>query len=125
MITHLIKSINWVDVALLVLFIRMIFVGVKNGFISEFFKSLGVVTAVFVSFHYYSFLGAWVAVKTNITWDFWDFFMFAGLWFAVSVFFKYVRETVLILFNIETKHQGFDKYAAGIVAVGRGIRFAV
>ena len=47
MLTHLIKSINWVDAALVFLFIRMIFVGIKNGFISEFFKFLGVVAAVF------------------------------------------------------------------------------
>jgi uncharacterized membrane protein required for colicin V production len=121
MITHLLKSINWIDVALVVLFVRMIFVGIKNGFISEFFKCLGVVVAVFVSLHYYSVLAVWVAQKTKITWDLWDFIMFAGLWFAIAIFFKYVRETILILFNIEAKHQGFDKYASGIVAVGRGI----
>ena len=121
MITHLIKSINWIDAALLVLFIRMILVGVKNGFISEFFKSLGIVTAVFVSLHYYSFLAVWMARKTNISWEYWDFATFAVLWLAVSVFFKYFRETILILFNIETKHEGFDKYAAGILAVARGI----
>ncbi len=57
MLTHLIKSINWIDVALAFLFLRVIFIGVKNGFITEFFKSLGVLTAVFVSLHYYSYLG--------------------------------------------------------------------
>ena len=79
MLTHLIKSINWIDVGLAVLLIRMIFVGVKNGFVSEFFKFLGVVVAVFVSLHYYSFLAAWVAEKTNLSCDYWDLVMFAGL----------------------------------------------
>ena len=54
MLTHLIKSINWIDVALVFLLIRMIFVGVKNGFISEFFKFLGIVVAAFISLHFYS-----------------------------------------------------------------------
>jgi uncharacterized membrane protein required for colicin V production len=121
MIIHLIKNINWVDVALVFLFIRMIFVGVKNGFISEFFKFLGVIAAVFVSLHYYSFLAAWVAAKTNLAWDYWDLAIFAGLWFAVASFFKFLREGILLLFKAETIHQGFDKYAAGIVAVARGI----
>ena len=121
MLTHLIKSINWIDAALILLFIRMIFVGVKNGFISELFKSIGVVTAVFVSLHYYSFLAEWVALKTKISWDFWDLVIFAGLWFTVLFLFKFVREGILLLFKVETTHQGFDKYAAGIVAVGRGI----
>ena len=109
MITHLIKSINWIDAALVFLFIRIVFVGVKNGFISEFFKSLGVVVAVFISFHYYSFLSAWVAKKTNISWGYWDLVVFAGLWLFVSFFFKLVREGILILFKMETTHQGFDK----------------
>ncbi len=47
--------------------------------------------------------------------------MFAGLWIAVCVAFKFIREGILILFKIETNHQGFDKYAAGILACGRGI----
>ena len=89
MLTHLIKSINWIDAALVLLFIRMIFVGVKNGFISEFFKFLGVVTAVFVSLHFYSLLAAQAAVKTNFSWNYWDLAVFAGLWFAVSLFFKF------------------------------------
>ena len=121
MLTHLIKSINWIDAFLVLLFIRMIFVGVKNGFISELFKFLGTVTAVFVSLHYYSFLAAWVALKTKISWDFWDLVIFAGLWFGVSFLFKFVRDGILFLFKIETNHQGFDKYAAGVLACGRGI----
>jgi uncharacterized membrane protein required for colicin V production len=121
MLTHLIKSINWIDVALVILFLRMIFVGVKNGFISEFFKSLGVVIAVFISLHYYSFLAAWGAQKTGFAWKYWDLVIFAVLWFAVAFFFKYVRDGILFLFKVETNHQGFDKYAAGVVAVGRGI----
>ncbi len=121
MITHLIKSINWVDVALAFLLIRMIFVGVKNGFISEFFKFLGVVAAVFVSLHFYSFLAAWVVQKTNLSWDYWDLVILAGLWFAVTFFFKFLRDGLLLLFKVETNHEGFDKYAAGIVAVGRWI----
>ena len=121
MLTHLIKSINWVDAALAFLFIRMIFVGVKNGFICEFFKFLGVVAAVFVSLHYYSFLAAWAAVKTNISWDYWGLAVCTGLWFAVLFFFKLFRDGMLALFKVETNHQGFNKYAAGVVTVARGI----
>jgi len=121
MLTHLIKSINWIDVALLVLFIRMIFVGVKNGFISEFFKFLGVITAVFVSLHYFSFFAAWLARKIHFTWGYWDLVIFAALWFAVTIIFKLLRDGIVFLFKVETTHQGFDKYAAGVVAVARGI----
>ena len=121
MLTSFIRSINWIDVLLAALFIRLIFVGVKNGFLSEFFKLLGVVCAVFVSLHYYSYLADLIIRKTNLVWVYWDLVIFAVLWFAVIIFFKYLREGILILFKVETNHQGFDKYAAGVVAVGRGI----
>jgi uncharacterized membrane protein required for colicin V production len=121
MIIHLIKSINWIDAALFFLFIRMIFVGVKNGFISEFFKFVGVVAAVFVSLHFYSYFAAWVAQKTNISWYYWDLVIFAVLWFVTTFVFKCFRDSILILFKVETNHEGFNKYAAGVVAVARGI----
>jgi uncharacterized membrane protein required for colicin V production len=121
MLTHLVKSINWFDVALLCLFLRIIFVGVKNGFISEFFKTLGIVATVFISLHFYSFLAAWAAHKSDTAWEYWDLAVFAGLWLIVTFFFKIVRDGVLYLFRAETTHEGFDKYAAGVVAVVRGI----
>ena len=121
MLTHLIKSINWIDVALAVLLVQMIFVGVKNGFIPEFFRFLGVLTAVFVSLHYYCFLALWASEKTNFSLNYWELVIFSGLWFVVLFIFKFIRQGILLLFKVETNHQGFDKYAAGIVAVGRGI----
>ena len=121
MLTHLVKSINWIDVGLLILFIWIVFIAVKNGFVAEFFKSLGIVIAVFVSLHFYSPLAGWLMAKTHSSWPYWDLLVFVDLWFMVVFFFKYVREGVLLLFKVETNHQGFDKYAAGVVAVGRGI----
>jgi uncharacterized membrane protein required for colicin V production len=121
MITHLIKSINWVDVALFLLILQVIFLGVKNGFICEFFKCLGILAAVFVSLHYYSTFAAWIAAKTHITWIYWDAVIFGALWLAVTFFFKFFRDGILLLFKVETNHQGFDKYASGVLAVGRGL----
>jgi hypothetical protein len=121
MITHLIKSINWVDVGLALLFVRMIFAAVQNGFLSELFKLLGVVVAVFVSLHYYSYIAAWLAQKTSFTWDYWDLTVFALLWLGVTLFFRLLSGGILFLFKAEANHPDFNKYAAGIVAVGRGI----
>lgn len=121
MLTHLIIITNWIDVAVAFLFLRIIFVGIKDGFIFEIFKFLGVVTAVFVSLHYYSFLAAWTAQKTNFSWGFWDLLTFAALWGGMALLFKFIRVGFLCLFKIEANHEGFDKYGSGVVAVGRGI----
>ncbi len=121
MLTHLVKSVNWVDVALVLFFIRMIFIGVKNGFISEISEFFGVIVAVFVSLHFYSSSAAWLLKNSHFHWDYWDMASFAGLWFLVALFFKFYIQGILFLFKVETNHQGFDKYAAGVVAVARGI----
>ena len=121
MLTHLFNSINWIDAGLAVLFIRIIFVGVKNGFISEFFKCIGIIVAIFISLHYYSFLAAWMAQKTHFTWKYWDLLMFVDLWGAVMFFFMLVSNGMLLLFKAETIHQGFDKYTGGFLAVLRAI----
>ena len=103
------------------MFIRVIFVGVKNGFISEFFKCIGLIVAIFISLHYYSLLAAWVAEKTHFSCAYWDLLMFVDLWVAVMFFFMLVRNGMLLLFKAETIHQGFDKYTGGFLAVVRGI----
>src|SRR4051812_18706090 len=120
MLTHFFKSINWVDIGLLFLLVRIIFIGVKNGFITEFFKFLGVLTAVFVSLHYYSGLSAWLAQKTGFSGAFWEMVTLLALWFILMTAFKFLRDGILMLFKMETTHQGFDKYAGGVLAVGRG-----
>ncbi|MDE2028800.1 MAG: hypothetical protein KGJ11_09705, partial [Candidatus Omnitrophica bacterium] len=45
----------------------------------------------------------------------------AGLWFLVLLCFRFLRDGITLLFKAETTHEGFDRYAGGIVAVGRGI----
>ncbi|MBF0511307.1 MAG: CvpA family protein [Candidatus Omnitrophica bacterium] len=121
MIIHFLKNIDWVDVGLVFLFVRMVFVGVKNGFLSEFFKSLGTVVAVILAFHYYSFLAVWVSEKTNFSWKYWEVLMFVDIWVLVAVFFKFFGDGMGLLFKAETIHKGFDKYAGGIVAALRSI----
>ena len=120
MLTHLVKSINWVDVAFIALLVRMIFVGIQNGFISEFFKSIGITFAVFVSLHYYSVIAAQVIQKTHLNWPYWDLVIVVGLCLSVLGIFKLLRVGILILFKVESNHEGFDKYSAGIVSIARG-----
>src|SRR5438067_2037484 len=43
--THILASINWIDVFMLVLFIRIVFIGVKTGFVTELFKLFGILFA--------------------------------------------------------------------------------
>ena len=121
MLTHFFKGINWVDLGLAVLSVRVIFISVRSGFISEVFKLLAVICALFVSLHYYAFYAALLSKKTTLPLQSLQFLVFVGLWGVMVLSFKFVRDGFLILFKAETIHEGFDKYAAGFLGAARAI----
>ncbi len=121
MLTRFILSINWVDVALAVLLVRVVFIGVKNGFIAEVFKLFGVFCALLVSLHWYSRAAAFLASKMPLPEGSWEFISFVFLLSTVVVAVKFVREGFLVLFQVSTNSQGFDKYAGGILAILRAV----
>ena len=121
MLTHFFKSINWADVALAVLFARVIFISVRNGFVAEGFKFIGVIVALFISLHFYASFAAIIVKKTTLPLASWQFLIFTGLWAVVSVAFSLLHKGVLILFKVEATNPGVDKYAAGFLGAARAI----
>lgn len=47
------KQFNWVDILFVIILLRTCYVAVKNGFPAEFFRFLGIILAIYLSFHYY------------------------------------------------------------------------
>ena len=121
---HIFKSINWVDVAMLVLLIRIIFVGVKTGFVTELFKLFGILSAVFFGLHYYSHLAAFIVQKTGLSIEWLEFTFFVLLVSLLVIAIKYLREGFLVLFKFETTHAGFNQWGAGILSVLRAMLLA-
>lgn len=120
MLTQLFRSINWVDVALLVLFVRTVFISVTTGFVAEVFKFLGLGAAIFVGSHYYVFAAEFLAKKTSLPLAGLRFLVFTVLVCVVILVFKFARDGISLLFKVETNHQGFDKYGAGVLGAVRG-----
>ena len=122
--THILKSINWVDVAMLVLLIRIVFIGVKNGFVTEFFKLFGILLAVLIGLHYYSSIAAFIAKKTGWPIDWLGFMFFVLLVVILVIAVKYLRDGFLVIFKFETTHAGFNQWGAGILSVVRALFLA-
>ncbi len=121
MLTQFFLGINWVDVALFVLLVRVVFISIKTGFVVELFKFLGVFCALFISLHLYPYLAAVMAKKTTLPLDSWQFLFFVLLWVLVVLIFKFLRDALLLMFRVETAYQTFDKYAAGFLGASRAI----
>ncbi len=52
MLMDFLKSLNWVDILMALVFARIIFIGIKTGFMIEFFKFWGVLFSTVISLHY-------------------------------------------------------------------------
>ena len=66
MILDIIKQFNWLDIVLLILLFRICYVSLIDGIISEFFKILGVITAIYVASHYYTSLSDVIVKQFNV-----------------------------------------------------------
>ena len=83
MVLNILKQINWVDIFVLILILRICFIAVKNGFPVELFKFIGTVSATFLSLHYYTdlagFLSNWLFLGKRIPLEFLEFLVFLVL----------------------------------------------
>lgn len=58
MLMNIIKQVNWIDIFILILVIRVCYVAAKSGFVLELFKLLGTVITLYLSMHYYLFVSS-------------------------------------------------------------------
>lgn len=90
MLTEFISNFNWIDIFILAVFCRIVFLGMHSNLLSEIFSLLGAAVALFITMHYYirfaDFLHNMVFVPLMIA----DVFAFIILWLTVDVLFKII-----------------------------------
>ncbi|MCM8800580.1 MAG: CvpA family protein [Candidatus Omnitrophica bacterium] len=95
MITGILQQINWVDILVAILLIRSIYLGFKNGLFIELFKILGLLSALYISMHYYTLFSDYLGKHFNLEkiplrfLDFLVFFILAIGVYALFVGFRY------------------------------------
>jgi len=121
MLMDFFKSLNWVDILLVAVCARAIFIGIKTGFIVEFFKSTGLLVAIFISFHYYTLIAGVVAPRVTLFEPMLiQVFVFLTLWLLVTLVFKIVRDGLMMLFSIQANPQ-LDQWGGACIAILRGL----
>lgn len=93
--------INWVDIILAITCIRIIYIGFKQGFIVELFKTLGLFLAAIVSLHYYIELSDLLASSSFVTTAFADPLCFGVLIIVLVIIFRFAREGFSAVFKVE------------------------
>lgn len=121
MLMDFIQKINWVDIVSLAICIRAVFIGIKTGFVVEFFKSLGILFSIFITLHYFSDLTVFASTQITFlelpTIAILAFFL---LWSLSTLIFKLIREGVQFAFSIQA-HPVVDRWGGAILSALRGV----
>jgi uncharacterized membrane protein required for colicin V production len=118
MFMHFIHSLNWVDILILAFAIRIIYIGMQTGFMTELFKTVGLILGLFASFQYYVLLGGMIKIPGKIPEGLFLAIVFVSIWILVTVIFKFLRQGFFMLFTVQTV-SALDKWGGAILAVGR------
>lgn len=121
MLMDFFRHLNWIDILLLAVCVRAVYVGVTAGFIVEFFKSIGILFSIFITLHYYSSLTVLAATQlTSFELPTIAILVFLTLWLLMTYAFKLIREGVLMVFSVQA-HPTLDKWAGAFLAALRGV----
>lgn len=123
MLTATIRQINWLDIAILILFLKICITSLKNGLPAELFKLLGAIFSVYLSMHYYTALSAAIRrqssfAQENLPVDLFDFASFLALAILGYIIFTLLR----ILFSRFIKMEAaphLDKRGGLVLGIGR------
>lgn len=100
---ELINKINWVDIFVIIIFLRTLYIGLRRGLVVEFFKLSGVFCASILSFHYFPHIGNFLNAKTPLPLDLADFIGLLFLSSLIILLFKFIREGFTAFIKTEVK----------------------
>jgi uncharacterized membrane protein required for colicin V production len=105
MILNMLKNFNWLDICILIIIFRVLYIAIKTGFTTEFFKFSGVICAVYLSMHYNTaiadFIRSRIPVEDKMPLEFLDFLVFLTLAIGGNFVFVLLRNAVSNLIKIE------------------------
>ena len=120
MFLKVISSINWVDLLIVGFSVRIIYIGIKNGFVTELFKLAGVVCAIFITFHYYIDLEKFLHSHVPLAESLLTILCFSVLLTIVLLLFKLIREGTMLIFKIQA-HPLLDQWGGLAIALIRSL----
>jgi len=95
------KQLDWIDIVVCVLFIRIIFISLKNGLAAEVFKISGAVLASYLALHYYTAAGEYFVTRLGLEPSVIECIVFAILSCLGYAFFSLLRLLLKRFLNME------------------------
>lgn len=118
-----IKQLNWVDIFVLILFFRILYIAFSKGIVVEFFKLLGTLLALYLTLHYYS---TWARLASDrlglqsVPLSVLEFTCFISLAFIGYGIFIFARFAIGKYVQTETLPT-LDKWGGLVLGLGRSV----
>ena len=120
MIKDILLNFNWVDVLIICLLVRIVFVGAKSNIFVEILGLLGDLCSTFVTLHYYGRFGDWLNKNVFLPEAIQDLFAFILIVLTVKVIFKLILNGWSLVFKVDVQ-TGPNEWGSAIVAAVRGV----
>lgn len=124
MLLNILKQLNWVDIIIAFLLLRILYISTVNGFVIELFKLIGIISSIYISFHYFvicsDFVMRRVSTEQHFPLEFMDFLIFVFLVIIVYLVFVLFRKVVCHFVKMEAVPL-LSKWGGLILGMGRGI----
>ncbi len=123
MFLSIVKQFNWVDILVVILLFRIGYIAIKNGLPAELFKLLGIISAIYLSLHYYTALSDWIrahiAAEKKMPLEFLDFLVFLVLAILGYLIFVLLRSIFYRFIKMEAVPR-LNKWGGLALGVARG-----
>ena len=122
MLLDILKKFNWIDFLVIIILFRTCSIAFKNGLVIEFFKTLGTVSAIYLSLHYYTRLSDFLIKRfglSSIPLMFFDFILFMFLVILTYLIFVGLREVFSKFIQMEAVPQ-LNQWGGFILGLTRG-----
>lgn len=89
---EVINGINWIDLLIITILIRIIYISIRSGLQVEFFKFLGTLCGLYFALHYYSFFGGFFSghAKEHHLADLFSFVLLLFMGYAIFWLFRFL-----------------------------------
>jgi membrane protein required for colicin V production len=120
---EILKQINWLDILVIILLLRSVYIGVKLGLTAELFNFFGVLVSLVCAVIWYSWMADFLVINFKLPIWLSQFLCFIIIAQIVRLIFKYSLALLLKLLNVQFIPQ-LERIGGAVIGFGRGIILA-
>ncbi|MDD5504017.1 MAG: CvpA family protein [Candidatus Omnitrophica bacterium] len=116
----ILKSINWLDIIVLIVTLRAVYMGVKLGLTAELFNFFGILASLICGVMWYSRTADVLVMNFKLPVWLSQFLCFIVIVQLIRLIFKYGFALLLKIMNVQFIPQ-LERLGGGVIGFGRGV----